>query len=49
MPYEYNSSEHEILREEVRSLQEVRSRQTGRVEQLEEEIKQLKVSSRLPQ
>ena len=37
-------SEHEILREEVRSLQEVRSRLTTKLEQIEEENKKHKVS-----
>ena len=36
------SSEHEILREEVRSLQEVRAKLQGRVQELEEELKALK-------
>jgi mitogen-activated protein kinase 8 interacting protein 3 len=35
-------SEHEILREEVRSLQEVRAKLQTRVQDLEEEIKRMK-------
>ncbi len=34
--------EHEILREEVRSLQEVRAKLQTRVQDLEDEIKRLK-------
>ncbi len=35
-------SEHEILREEIRSLQEVRSRLQQRIHDLEEELKKVK-------
>ena len=34
--------EHEILREEVRSLQDVRSRLQTRISELEEELKKVK-------
>ena len=36
------SREHEILREEVRSLQDVRSRLQTRITELEEELKKVK-------
>jgi hypothetical protein len=36
------SSEHEILREEIKSLQEVRSRLQQRIQELEEELKKVK-------
>ena len=38
----YFFSEHEILREEVRSLQDVRSRLQQRIQELEDELKKVK-------
>ena len=38
----YYFSEHEILREEVRSLQDVRSRLQQRIQELEDELKKVK-------
>ena len=39
MMMEYNFSEHEILREEIKSLQTVRAKLQSRVQELEEEMK----------
>ncbi len=38
----FYSSEHEILREEVKSLQGIRSRLESRIQELEEELKRVK-------
>ena len=37
-----DSSEHEILREEIKSLQDIRIRHQQRIQELEEELKKVK-------